>query len=162
MRGGGRRFPGGARVNFLILIILIIIIIIIDCHCFFHHHCHHNYHDDLRCAGRPSTTIRTITTTTTTMTTTTIRLSLLLNPHLLYHANMFHSTKTTLLRLQRSLRRRKSLSRQLCHHSNRSIHFSDHTLAPQCAGRHFETKGAHPCTSSSGQGGGKRVLEDFF
>ena len=23
-------------------------------------------------------------------------------------------------------------------------------------------KGAHPCTSSSGQGGGKRVLEDFF
>ena len=25
-----------------------------------------------------------------------------------------------------------------------------------------ETKGAHPCTSSSGQGGGKRVLEDFF
>ena len=24
------------------------------------------------------------------------------------------------------------------------------------------TKGAHPCTSSSGQGGGKRVLEDFF
>ena len=26
----------------------------------------------------------------------------------------------------------------------------------------FERKGAHPCTSSSGQGGGKRVLEDFF
>ena len=24
------------------------------------------------------------------------------------------------------------------------------------------SKGAHPCTSSSGQGGGKRVLEDFF
>ena len=23
-------------------------------------------------------------------------------------------------------------------------------------------KGAHPCTSSSEQGGGKRVLEDFF
>ena len=26
----------------------------------------------------------------------------------------------------------------------------------------FSAKGAHPCTSSSGQGGGKRVLEDFF
>ena len=26
----------------------------------------------------------------------------------------------------------------------------------------MHTKGAHPCTSSSGQGGGKRVLEDFF
>ena len=25
-----------------------------------------------------------------------------------------------------------------------------------------DSKGAHPCTSSSGQGGGKRVLEDFF
>ena len=139
MRGGGRRFPGGARVNFLILIILIIIIIIIDCHCFFHHHCHHNYHDDLRCAGRPSTTIRTITTTTTTMTTTTIRLSLLLNSHLLYHANMFHSTKTTLLRLQRlsSLRRRKSLSLRLCHNSNRSIHISDQALTRSYLGMKF-------------------------
>ena len=26
----------------------------------------------------------------------------------------------------------------------------------------FRCKGAHPCTSSSGQGGGKRVLEDLF
>ena len=26
----------------------------------------------------------------------------------------------------------------------------------------IQLKGAHPCTSSSGQGGGKRVLEDFF
>ena len=25
-----------------------------------------------------------------------------------------------------------------------------------------DSKGVHPCTSSSGQGGGKRVLEDFF
>ena len=111
------------------------------CHCFFHHHCHHNYHDDLRCAGRPSTTIRTITftTTTTTMTTTTIRLSLLLNSHLLYHANMFHSTKTTLLRLQRlsSLRRRKSLSLRLCHNSNRSIHISDQALTRSYLGMKF-------------------------
>ena len=56
------------------------------CHVFSHHHCHltyYNYHDDLRCAGRLSTTIKTIMTTTTTMTTTTIRLSLLLNSHLL-------------------------------------------------------------------------------
>ena len=27
---------------------------------------------------------------------------------------------------------------------------------------HLIAKGAHPCTSSSEQGGGKRVLEDFF
>ena len=29
-------------------------------------------------------------------------------------------------------------------------------------GVRLPVKGAHPCTSSSGQGGGKRVLEDFF
>ena len=112
------------------------------CHRFFHHHCHlpyYNYHDDLRCAGRLSTTIKTITTTTTTTTTTTIRLSLLFNSHLLYHANMFHSTKTILLRLQRlsSPRRRKSLSRQLCHNSNRSIHISDHALTRSYLGMKF-------------------------
>ena len=37
------------------------------------------------------------------------------------------------------------------------IHHS-HKISDQS----IEIKGAHPCTSSSGQGGGKRVLEDFF
>ena len=31
-----------------------------------------------------------------------------------------------------------------------------------CSAKYFHHKGAHPCTSPSGQGGGKRVLEDFF
>ena len=35
-----------------------------------------------------------------------------------------------------------------------------HTLFPSIVVS--KGKGAHPCTSSSGQGGGKRVLEDFF
>ena len=36
------------------------------------------------------------------------------------------------------------------------------SLTGPCLYIQFYHKGAHPCTSSSGQGGGKRVLEDFF